>query len=205
MTDDFYDDGNPCTKDLCDNGVPTNKITMGVPCGANGVCNAKGACVECLSNSNCTDNTPTCLNSYCSGSTCQNLVTDGNETDSDCGGDECGPCIPGQVCKVASDCTSKVCEDAFVGAPFKNCKLPMCGDGVQNGNETDLDCGGMNCPGANRCDDGKHCSAHTDCKSGVCQIGTCQKATCGDGVKNGAETGIDCGASGCVLAKCPGG
>jgi len=205
MSDDFYDDGNPCTKDACEGGVPVNKPIMGAQCGTNGVCNAKGACVECVGNGTCSDNTPTCINNYCSGQTCQNQLLDGNETDIDCGGDECGPCIPGQLCKVASDCLSKVCEDAFMGALVKQCKVPSCSDGVQNGSESDVDCGGQICPGSSKCDNMKHCSVHSDCKSGVCQIGTCQKATCGDGVKNGGETGIDCGAPGCALATCPGG
>jgi hypothetical protein len=204
-TNDSYDDGNPCTKDACDNGVPSNKVQVGSQCGASGVCNSKGACVECVGNGTCDGNKPTCVNNYCSGDTCQNQVPDGNETDVDCGGSECGPCIPGQICKVASDCLSKVCEDAFVGAIFKQCKVAMCGDGVQNGTETDLDCGGIGCPDAKRCIDGNHCALGSDCKSGVCQAGICQVATCKDGVKNGMETGVDCGVAGCVLTKCPGG
>jgi hypothetical protein len=203
-SDDFYDDGNPCTQDTCEGGASMNKILVGSSCGVSGVCNAKGACVECLGNGNCNDPTPTCVNSYCAVGACQNQVPDVGETDIDCGGPICGPCIAGQVCKVASDCASKICEDAFSGALFKNCKLPTCSDGVQNSTETDQDCGGMNCPGSSKCDDGKHCALPTDCKSGVCQTGTCHPATCTDGVKNGAETGIDCGAAGCVLSKCPG-
>ena len=204
-SDDVYDDGNPCTKDACDNGAPSNKVQVGSQCGASGVCNAKGACVECVGNGTCDGSKPTCVNNYCSGSTCQNQLPDGNETDVDCGGSECGPCIPGQTCKVASDCLSKVCEDAFMGAIFKQCKVPMCNDGVQNGSETDMDCGGIGCPDAKRCLAGDHCAIGGDCKSGVCQAGTCQVATCKDGVKNGLETGVDCGAAGCVLGKCPGG
>jgi hypothetical protein len=205
-TDDFYDDGNQCTKDACVNGIPTNTVNVGSQCGASGVCNAKGACVECISNGNCSAPTPICVNNYCSGSTCADTVTDGNETDVDCGGSECGPCIPGQMCKVAADCLSKVCEDAFVGAIFKNCKVAMCYDFVQNGSETDMDCGGIGCPDAKKCADGNHCAVGGDCKSGVCQGGTCLKATCTDGVKNGVETDIDCGsaAPGCA-EKCPGG
>ncbi len=46
---------------------------------------------------------------------------------------------------------------------------PTCTDGVQNGTETGVDCGGS-------------CSA-------------CVTPTCSDGVKNGTETGVDCGGS----------
>ena len=44
-----------------------------------------------------------------------------------------------------------------------------CVDGLKNGKETDVDCGG-NCP---VCDDGKDCAADTDCKVGTCFAGKC--------------------------------
>lgn len=47
---------------------------------------------------------------------------------------------------------------------------PTCNDGIKNGDETDIDCGGS-------------------CKS--CE----QEPTCEDGIKNGDETSIDCGGS----------
>lgn len=48
-----------------------------------------------------------------------------------------------------------------------------CTDGVQNGNETGVDCGGSECD--------------------VCP-------TCDDGIQNGDETGVDCGGSNCPLS-----
>lgn len=203
--EDIYDDGNPCTKDSCDNGVPSNVIKVGAQCGASGVCSSKGTCVECLSNGVCSGNKSTCINGYCSASTCQNggALPDGNETDVDCGGDECGPCDAGQTCEAASDCKSKVCELPDVGA-LKQCQIASCTDTVQNGTETDVDCGGVLCSPSSKCDDSKYCVVPGDCKSGVCQGGTCQEATCGDGVKNGSEVGVDCGGGGRGCAtKCP--
>ena len=47
---------------------------------------------------------------------------------------------------------------------------PTCSDGVINGQETGLDCGGPDCPSCSTCD---------------------------DGVQNGAETGVDCGGPNC--------
>ncbi len=35
---------------------------------------------------------------------CSNGLRDGNETGVDCGGDQCGPCGPGQGCRIAGDC-----------------------------------------------------------------------------------------------------
>ncbi|MEP7120194.1 MAG: hypothetical protein ABJE95_04750 [Byssovorax sp.] len=202
---DIYDDGNPCTQDTCVSGAPTSKVQTGSQCGANGVCNAKGVCVECISNGTCDGGKPTCVNNYCSGQNCQDQIPDGNETDVDCGGDQCGPCDPSKLCKLDTDCRSKVCGFLFMGAPAKQCLIASCTDGVQNGNETDIDCGGTGCPVGTKCADNKHCAVGLDCMSGVCQAGTCKPATCTDGVKNGAETGVDCGVAGCAFTKCPGG
>jgi hypothetical protein len=47
------------------------------------------------------------------------------------------------------------------------------------------------CPGG-ACHPGG-CLYNCECQSGLCVGGVCQAPTCNDGVKNGAETGIDCG------------
>jgi hypothetical protein len=83
-----------------------------------------------------------------------------------------------------------------------------CTDGVRNGTETDIDCGGPTCP---RCAAGKKCQGAGDCVGGTCLNQVCQP-TCSDGVKNGQETDVDCGGPDCppcangdaceVLADC---
>ncbi|AKT41416.1 hypothetical protein [Chondromyces crocatus] len=47
-----------------------------------------------------------------------------------------------------------------------------CRDGIQNGTETDVDCGGLYCE---RCREGQHCRENYDCKKGVCAGGVCHK------------------------------
>jgi hypothetical protein len=42
---------------------------------------------------------------------------------------------------------------------------PTCSDGVQNGGESDVDCGGP-CPA--KCKTGKGCKKHVECESGIC-------------------------------------
>ena len=66
-----------------------------------------------------------------------------------------------------------------------------CTDGQKNAAESDVDCGGADCP---KCSDGKACGSASDCTTGVCQGGRC-KALCDDGIKNGTETDVDCGGS----------
>ena len=47
---------------------------------------------------------------------------------------------------------------------------PSCLDGIKNGSESDVDCGGS-CP---RCADGRTCATGDDCASFRCSGGTCQ-------------------------------
>jgi formylglycine-generating enzyme required for sulfatase activity len=70
---------------------------------------------------------------------------------------------------------------------------PTCTDGMLNGNETDVDCGGTKCPA---CADGMKCKAGADCVDLVCNA-TCQAPSCTDKVQNGAETAVDCGGGSC--------
>lgn len=74
-------------------------------------------------------------------------------------------------------------------------------DGLKNGDETDIDCGGST---GNTCADQKGCAAPADCKSGVCTSATCAAPSATDGVKNGAETDVDCGGTSgktCAVGK----
>ena len=71
----------------------------------------------------------------------------------------------------------------------------MCSDGVLNGLETDIDCGGPQCAG---CLTGEACFLNSDCADAVCGLGgTCEAPTCSDGVQNGDEVGVDCGGTSC--------
>ncbi len=71
------------------------------------------------------------------------------------------------------------------------CGAASCEDGVQNGTETDVDCGGR-CDG---CEVGLICSVAADCRSVSCRSGVCAASSCDDGVRNGDESGTDCGGS----------
>jgi hypothetical protein len=59
----------------------------------------------------------------------------------------------------------------------------LCADGLLNGEETDVDCGGV-CAG---CAPGQPCGEGGDCDSGVCTNTTCAAPRCGDGVVNGGD------------------
>lgn len=75
-----------------------------------------------------------------------------------------------------------------------------CTDGIRNGNESDVDCGGS----CGACSGGKTCSTGSNCQSGLCSNGVCAAApTCSDNVRNGNETDVDCGGScgACAVGK----
>jgi hypothetical protein len=57
---------------------------------------------------------------------------------------------------------------------------PICSDGIKNGSESDVDCGGT-CP---RCADGKTCTSRSDCANALCVAGACQSCV------NGADCGF---------------
>src|SRR5258707_6802 len=77
-----------------------------------------------------------------------------------------------------------------------------CLDGVLDGTESDVDCGGAVCA---LCGEGRHCVVNADCSGGTCAVvggqRICQVAppgpTCTDGIKNGVETDVDCGGNVC--------
>ncbi len=57
-----------------------------------------------------------------------------------------------------------------------------CGNGVQDGQETDVDCGGGGRCALHKCEEGKKCFMHSDCESGHCALfaGVCVARARGD-------------------------
>lgn len=90
-------------------------------------------------------------------------------------------------------CTQDVCQDngqtshepvsrgnpcttgANAGACDGNGNCESCGDGVKNGNETDADCGGLQC---DKCAIGKVCDVDDDCNGKPCVDGVCCENDC---------------------------
>lgn len=83
---------------------------------------------------------------------CDDLI---DAYDPDCGAPRCDwdQCPPGYVCDYEGFC------------------VPHCGDGSQNGDEGDVDCGGS-C--STKCQAGQHCWINWDCASGLCINSVCQ-------------------------------
>lgn len=149
-----------------------------------------------------------CSSGVCTDGVCQPPVdTDGgkkaahedgiknnSETDVDCGGPgaEVPRCATGKMCEEGADCANKICTE-------KRCAAPTPTDGVQNGDESDVDCGGAAAP---KCGPGKGCKSGPDCTTGTCKNNKCISPGAADGVKNGTETDIDCGGDDPGTPRC---
>jgi hypothetical protein len=182
--------GSDCTSKVCTAGkcaVPTDTdgITNGnetdTDCGSSGT-NDNGentSAPPCPDGETCTKGTD-CVdlvcgaNGTCSLPSCTDGQINGGETDTDCGNGiitGCPACPDKETCSGNSDCTSLHC----VGS---TCAVPTDTDGIQNGKESDIDCGSSGSgesTGAPACPDINAttkkvsvCSAGTDCNSTFC-------------------------------------
>ena len=119
---------------------------------------------------------------------CSDREKNQDETDIDCGGNDCTKCKAGKSCKVDNDCMSQKCEEnVCVTASCESDKdcaenqtcesgvCATCSDEKLNNKETDVDCGGEYCMA---CRLGKSCELNTDCASGICTEGVCSAPSC---------------------------
>jgi hypothetical protein len=204
------DDGKRCAiNDDCKSGVCKNEVCQ-APGPNDGVKNGDETGVDC---GGPTESTPRCTEGQgcLSDSDCDRLKCDVggtgkclpashddgiknlDETDVDCGGPGAAKrCAVGQACQQTSDCDAVRCNEAT-----HTCDPPSADDGIKNGTETDVDCGGGAPTNAKRCAADQLCTTHSDCASqgcddrGRCAVGrTCTQKlggrTCGPGeVVNG--------------------
>jgi hypothetical protein len=140
----------------------------------------------------------------CSSDTAELASNAGQSQDPGAGGVAGGPSEPSEPseesagapgtgcrCEEPEHCGSLDCQDGF-------CLPSQCENGVRDGGEVDVDCGGRDCT---PCVPGHSCISNGDCLSGICDCGLCLEAgdsaacdaACDDGVLNLDETGIDCG------------
>ncbi|HEX2675107.1 MAG TPA: hypothetical protein VHM19_00670, partial [Polyangiales bacterium] len=117
---------------------------------------------------------------------CRNGLTDRHETDIDCGGNECGPCLSGRHCELAVDCLSGKCESDGTCAckPLAACPAGTCG--VIHNCGSELDCG--NCA-AGVCYENQCCSPRK-CKTGECGV-----------ISDGCGGTLRCGDESCCTPR----
>lgn len=88
---------------------------------------------------------------------------------------------------------------ALVASACVTQPVPTCTDGVRDGEESDIDCGGPSCA---PCELSRACFTNDDCQTQRCASKVCAKGTCADGRRDGDESDVDCGGScgGCADA-----
>ncbi len=134
--------GTKCVTATCTGGCcGTTDSAPETVCTDNGgaFCDSMGNCVACVATADCTASTTLCAAVACTGNKCVPTPAPKGATCDDGGG---------TVCDGAGHCVSA-----------------QCNDGLVDGKETDVDCGGGDCSG---CADGKKCQAGADCADGVC-------------------------------------
>jgi hypothetical protein len=207
-----------CSTMVCTGGI-CNGCGNAVKDGKESDVNCGGPdCNKCVDGKTCTAATD-CMSNGCDNtgvcSLCADGVQDPGESDVDCGGvanssnQICPRCANGQVCVTTADCSNGTC-----GATHR---CGSCGDGLLNGSESDVDCGGTCMV---KCPEKKICNDNADCEQGICEKmsattsagaggagganplmaqGICN--TCNTGKKDGKlETDVDCGGGSC--GKC---
>ena len=142
------------------NGAETGTDCGGATCDA--LSKTCGTGIGCGVAADCASKV--CTGSSCQAATCTDAVKNGTETGTDCGGATCDgqgkTCGTGVACGVAGDCTSGVCTGHV-------CQAASCADGVQNGGESAVDCGGTSSCGSCA---GAACTMNSSCHSNSCDI-----------------------------------
>lgn len=162
---------NTCISNSCGNG--SIDIRAGEMCDDGNIIAGDGCSQDCSSDE-------TCGNGIVDRERGEMCDDDGQDTaacDSDCTRPDCGD---GRLNPQAGE----ACDD---GNPVDDddcntlCKIAGCTDGLQNGDESDLDCGGYCGPS---CAMLQSCTTDNDCMGGACLGGTCvaewRRLTAGD-------------------------
>ena len=192
------DDNNPCTKDLCNSGKPSNSPEKaGTACGGSLTCDGVGHCAGCNSPADCPGKDTECEMRSCTGSLCNFLYT-----------------VAGTpvMMQTSGDCKKNVCNGmgavsvVFDPADLANSQNPCIIDGCAMGSPVQIHtamgapCSAGNgttvCDGNGTC---VACLAPTSCpgQDSECATRTCVNDACGfsyqtSGMAVSTQTPGDC-------------
>jgi subtilisin-like proprotein convertase family protein len=192
------DDGNDCTIDQCEVGVPVNlRAPKGTPCaqGGGSVCDEAGTCVMCNVPVDCESGSNECQPMTCLDSVCVAEPTPDNTP---------------LIAQTSGDCRLEVCDglggvksiplDADIPEDMPECAIKSClsGDVISKPEDAYAPCtsGGKYCDGKGTC---VECVVSADC--GVST--ECSKHTCEAGACSAGDPNLPAGSS-CVGGVCDG-
>lgn len=174
-----------CDDDVLNGGETSIDCGGGCPgCAGGAACNTGSDCQSLV----CGDD------GACAEPACNDGQRNGAETGTDCGGPCQQNCGSGEGCERNNDCQSGVCGgQGCADGVDPCCQPPRCNDNVQNGGESDVDCGSLAC---GQCSVGESCAIGLQCNTGLCQGGICANPPrCDDNIENGTESDVDCGGT----------
>ncbi len=191
-----------CVRASCVDGVLDGNESA-VDCG--GECAPCGLEIACRIDEDCASQACDGIGLTCVSDQCADHRQEVYESDVDCGSvmaymSVCPPCTLGKHCAGDWSCASEACDAS------NQCQVPRCVDGVKDGDESDVDCGGGSFRGSSacpRCVLGQKCATQYDCASLACDglSATCVSDHCTDHAIDGDETDVDCGGPTCT-ARC---
>jgi hypothetical protein len=214
--DETCDDGNNAGNDGCTQCVVDECYTCtaeagqlstctfaaaATACQGTKVCNDSGACVECVDATQCGGGF--CYQNACH--KCDDGTKNGDETDVDCGGANCGDCADGKACGVGDDCTSTFCADSVCCAEACDGECVSCNIAGSEGvcdfvaKYTTDNSDGM----GGTCDGTKVCNGSGGCSGAVGEPCTgptqCASAKCGDPDADGMKTCVKSAGEPCTM------
>lgn len=202
------DDGDLCTVDHCDEQSATCQYTVQPDGPAPNSLQTAGDCqlITCsggvslavVDDDDLPDSTACSAGNCVAGAVSLDPLDEGTPCDVDggnwCDGHgACVECLENQHCESpttcggggvigACGCSPRSCETLGMtcGTAADGCwGVLQCDNGIIDGDETDVDCGGDGERCAERCDIGEICAFGSDCKSGFCGGGACDAAWSG--------------------------
>lgn len=192
---DAPDDGNPCTKNVCTNGMPSNPPeAQNLNCGGTQVCDGMGKCVGCTIAAQCPGMDDFCKSRTCTNGTCGYSFT-ANGTDLPMG-QTSGDCKVLECDGAGNVKTSVLTSDLPVdGNPCTNDTCSMNGSPSNPASPINSACnvgGGDVCDGNGNCkkSSGNMCATSTECLSTFCIDGVCCGSACVGTCKSCAVPGM---------------
>ncbi len=179
-----------CTGGSCQPPSPTDAVKNGdetdVDCGGANSPKCKTG-QGCAGDADCDDVRCDATQKKCKAPSDDDGILNGDETGKDCGGPTSAKkCPPGEGCASDADCDKTRCNTTT-----KVCNPPAKDDGLANGSETDVDCGGAAPTNAPRCAEGKTCAVDGDCADPFCSFDKkCVTARSCKGTVGDATAGI---------------
>ncbi len=220
-------DGNPCTDDLCNMGVPNNPpVVADTPCGNDAFCDGNGNCIGCDQPSDCDGQ-----DTVCRWRTCENQVCGVAYAPQGTVVQPLGPCQQQQCDGQGNEETATVpngtgCDDGTYCNGTDTCLGGNCSNHAGNpcsGPDNDADCaescdeGGGNCSaadpqgspcnsGAGLCDNAGNCVVCFDDPLPTGDPNNCPTNPCTGGCSQDGICTIDCtGTQACksITINCP--